>query len=209
MPSDLYIFDGTDAFNDVSFYVWRNSVALTRKTTSGAPSASQYKLVISHQTGITSTFTYHSLDKQNAITNIALGNSVPNGERRYIRLAVELLGEDGNTYVVTHELYAWKVSTAAFGTGTNLTVSNRVTTTLDIDSSTGSNITVPAVSQTEAGLMTADDKVYLDEITPYAAMAGRELYARTFEIVSGTPDDDGEIGHTVGNDITSLTVVGA
>ena len=207
LPTDLFIFDGTDAYNDVSFFVWRNSVSLTRKTTSGAPSASQYKLAISHETGITSTFTYHSLDKQNAITNIALGNSVPNGERRYIRLAFELLGDDANTYVITHELYAWKVDTSAFGTGTNLTISNRVANTLDINSSTGDNITVPAVSTTEAGLMTSADKVVLDNISPHATMAGREVYRDVFEIVSGTPTSDGEVTAATGNDVSSLVLV--
>ena len=48
---------------------------------------------------------------------------------------------------------------------TNLSIGNKTTTALDIISSDGNNATVPAATITEAGLMTAADKVILDNIT--------------------------------------------
>ena len=48
------------------------------------------------------------------------------------------------------------------GSATDLNVTNRTATTLDIESSTGSDATVPFATDTLAGLMTAADKDKLD-----------------------------------------------
>ena len=54
------------------------------------------------------------------------------------------------------------------GGGTNLGISNRTATTLEVTSSTGTNATVPAASTTEAGLMTDAQFDKLNGISPGA-----------------------------------------
>lgn len=58
------------------------------------------------------------------------------------------------------------------GSGTDLSITNRTSTTLIMASSTGLDATVPAVSTTLSGLMSADDKLKLDDIdSDIAALA--------------------------------------
>jgi hypothetical protein len=58
------------------------------------------------------------------------------------------------------------------GSGTDLSITNRTSTTLIVASSTGLDATVPAVSTTLSGLMSADDKLKLDDIdSDIAALA--------------------------------------
>ena len=47
---------------------------------------------------------------------------------------------------------------------TNLSVGNKTSTTLDVESSTGTNATIPSVTTSEAGLSSAADKIKLDGI---------------------------------------------
>ena len=58
----------------------------------------------------------------------------------------------------------------------------------------------------DTNAFTDDDVDKLDDITPFASMAGRELEAVTFEIVSTIPDSRNEIQSATGNDLTSLTI---
>ena len=51
-----------------------------------------------------------------------------------------------------------------------------------------------------------DDEDKLDDITPFASMAGAEIRAITFEIVSGTPNSVDEIQTASGNNLSSLVV---
>ena len=59
-------------------------------------------------------------------------------------------------------------------------------------------------SNSDTNAFTDDDEDKLDDITPRASMAGSELRAITFEIVSTTPDAEGEILAATGNDLSSL-----
>ena len=57
-----------------------------------------------------------------------------------------------------------------------------------MNSSTGSAASIQAADATEAGIMSSAQSIKLNDITPRASMAGAELRAITFEIVSGTPN---------------------
>ena len=57
----------------------------------------------------------------------------------------------------------WERFTAAEGI-TDLAIDNRDADSIDITSSTGTNVTIPSASQTEAGLQSAADKVKLDDL---------------------------------------------
>lgn len=69
-------------------------------------------------------------------------------------------------YNVDGELYfeEEQIAMVSMIPGTNLAVANRTGSTLDVTSDTGTDATIPPVSITEAGLMTAADKVALDAI---------------------------------------------
>ena len=77
------------------------------------------------------------------------------------------------------------------GGATDLSIANRTTTTLDINSSTGDDATVPAATTDLAGLLTAADKTNLDNLV---AANGTDLAidnrgANTLDITSSTGDD--------------------
>jgi hypothetical protein len=58
------------------------------------------------------------------------------------------------------------------GPAVSLSIGNRTSTTLDIIPNSGSSITIPEVSTSEAGLMTANDKAVLNDAADYSiAMA--------------------------------------
>ena len=79
------------------------------------------------------------------------------------------------------------------GSGTtNLGIANRGATTLDVTSSTGTDATLPAVSTTQAGLMTAADKVILNGV-------GNPLLYHTVDLTSATVPVDPEAGYTYAN----------
>ena len=59
----------------------------------------------------------------------------------------------------------WATSATTAHTGTtNLSVGNRTASSLDVESSTGTDATLPSASQTEAGLQSSADKTKLDGI---------------------------------------------
>ena len=72
---------------------------------------------------------------------------------------------------------------------TNLSIGTTTSTTLDVNSDTGSNATIPASSITEAGLMVAADKVKLDSLSttsnPFPIVQARRTTA--FSLPNGTP----------------------
>lgn len=65
------------------------------------------------------------------------------------------------------------------GGTTDLAIANRTEESLDVTSSTGEDATIPAASGTEAGLMSAADKLKLDEVAAfieaYMAEGGTEM----------------------------------
>lgn len=69
-------------------------------------------------------------------------------------------------YNLNGDLY-WDgtIITGGVGGATNLAVANRTGTTLDVTSDTGTDATIPEANTTEAGLLTAADKVKLNAIT--------------------------------------------
>lgn len=70
---------------------------------------------------------------------------------------------------------------------TNLSITNKLADTFRLNSSTGTDVTVPKATQTEAGLMSAGDKVQLDAL---AAASGTDITldysTTTVEIQSST-----------------------
>jgi len=66
------------------------------------------------------------------------------------------------------------------GSATNLSIANKTSTTFDVLSSTGTDVTLPAATITEAGLLIATDKVKLNSL---ATVATSGSYAD----LSGTP----------------------
>lgn len=86
----------------------------------------------------------------------------------------------------------WHKTDNQAGAGvTNLTVGTKTATTLDVESSTGANATLPVASVTEAGLLSAPDKVKIDAqpqtaaavpFTPAGNVAATELQAAVVEL---------------------------
>ena len=74
------------------------------------------------------------------------------------------------------------------------------------DDQTDAEIKTAYENNSDTNAFTDDDEDKLDDITARASMAGVELRAITFEIVSTTPDADGEILAATGNDLSSLVV---
>jgi hypothetical protein len=105
----------------------------------------------------------------------------------------------GTEYVRVYVRYtgwsAWTERGTGGGVDTDLTVGNRTATTLDILSSTGADATVPAASETEAGLLSAADKAKLNTIAESAdPFVGTDLAvanktATTLDITSSTGVD--------------------
>lgn len=65
------------------------------------------------------------------------------------------------------------------GGSTNLSVGSKTSTTLDIESSNGTNTTVPSVTTSEAGLSSADDKTKLDGIEVNATSDQTDVEIKT------------------------------
>ena len=83
---------------------------------------------------------------------------------------------DGTQYLSNDGTY--KLVSGA--SGTNLSIANKTSTTFDVLSSTGTDVTLPAASITEAGLLIATDKVKLNNL---ATVATSGSYAD----LTGTP----------------------
>lgn len=75
---------------------------------------------------------------------------------------------------------------------TNLSVTNRTATTLDVASDTGTDATLPSANATEAGLMIAVDKVKLDKY-PTTATNGKILQGNGTTYVEVDPPSGGGI----------------
>ncbi len=61
------------------------------------------------------------------------------------------------------------------GNSTNLSLANQTSTTIDVASSSGSDVTLPAATITQAGLMTAADKIVLDSTTDASLLSSGTL----------------------------------
>lgn len=87
---------------------------------------------------------------------------------RTVSLVNDEVNPDPNKYYGTDAMWVkWYHSTSMLG-GTDLSISNRNDTTLNINSSTWSDVVVPEATQILAGLMTAPDKTKLDGIAQWA-----------------------------------------
>jgi len=80
---------------------------------------------------------------------------------------VNVINFTGATITASRSGNTLTVDVAGGGGGgaTNLSVANRTSTTLDVASDTGTDATIPQASTTEAGLLTASDKVKLNSTT--------------------------------------------
>lgn len=130
--------------------------------------------------------------------------------------------EGSKNYVYHAANGIWLVEDTGGAGATNLTVANRTATTLDINSDTGADATVPAASTTEAGLLTAADKTKLDGVEAGAAadqtaaevsfsngasgLAATNLQAAVDEIVAAFAGLGDVIGNYVGQAATSAAL---
>ena len=87
-----------------------------------------------------------------------------------------------------------------------LSASDKTSLDAATDDQTDSEIKTAYENNADTNAFTDADEDKLDDITARASMAGIELRAITFEIVSTTPDQEGEILAASGNDLSSLTV---
>ena len=83
-----------------------------------------------------------------------------------------IIGNDTGSAGVPKALTASEVRTlinvadgAQVNVDTNLSITNKTTTTLDVASSTGTDATIPAATVTEAGLLVSSDKEKIDYLT--------------------------------------------
>lgn len=90
------------------------------------------------------------------------------------------------------------------GGSTNLSVGSKTSTTLDIESSNGTNTTVPSVTTSEAGLSSAADKTKLDGIESGATTD--QTLSKTFTLQEPTSSDNVTIFKTY-VDITVQEVI--
>ena len=82
-----------------SFSVSRNNVNLDRKTTSGAPSSTQFKVTIVNPSNYTHTIAFSSATKFLTITPI-IGASAPLDSKEHLNLYFTLLDDSGSTYII-------------------------------------------------------------------------------------------------------------
>ena len=87
-----------------------------------------------------------------------------NSSARQVLINVASGAEWIRVYVKTTGWSAWVERGSGASVGTDLSITNRTTTTLDVASSTGNDVTIPIATTLLGGLMTADDKVKLDGI---------------------------------------------
>jgi hypothetical protein len=119
----------------------------------------------------------NSVTQKQVITNLATG-------AEFVRVYVRYTGWS-----------AWTERGAGGGVDTDLTVGNKTATTLDVLSSTGADATIPAATDTEAGLFTAAMKTKLDGIAesadPFVStdLAVANKTATTLDVTSSTGSD--------------------
>ena len=82
-----------------SFSVSRNNVNLERKTTSGAPSSTEFKVTLVNPSNYTHTITFSSATKFLTITPI-IGASAPLDSKEHLNLYFTLLDDSGSTYII-------------------------------------------------------------------------------------------------------------
>ena len=92
------------------------------------------------------------------------------------------------------------------GGTTNLSIANRTATTLDIASSSGADATVPAVTNSLSGVMTATDKAKLDGIGSGANVTS---VAGKTGVVTLDPADVVGLGEFIDDEVAGLLVAGA
>lgn len=80
------------------------------------------------------------------------------------------MGIDSSAVTSSHD---YRIAQLEASPGTaNLSVGSKTSTTLDIESSTGTNATVPAATTSEAGLLTAADKTKIDGLNQAIILQG-------------------------------------
>ena len=135
MPSAVYIFDDDTDNTNFGFTVRKDGATLSRKTSSGSPSSSQFKLTHTNLTGTSSTLSYESLGHALSITGVSVNSLIPPGSSGVIRLDFEFLAGNGSTvYEVRKEVKVFHVSTREFGPSV-LTASGTENHVLGFDSS--------------------------------------------------------------------------
>ena len=114
LPTDLYIYDGDNSYADVGFHVIRGGNTLSLIST-GDPTASQFRVSVSNNTGLTVGLGQVAATNTVTLTNPSLAATVPVGERRAAELIFTLLNDAGTTYTIRRDLHYWKVDTEPFG----------------------------------------------------------------------------------------------
>jgi hypothetical protein len=107
---------------------------------------------------------------------------------------VSIVG-DGSTDTIT-------INAAPGGGATNLSTTNVTATNVDVASDTGTDATLPAVTTTTAGLMTASDKTALD------GLAGAEANQNAFSNFALTGNTAGDTTISADTPTDSVTLVG-
>lgn len=180
---DPYIISSTSSSNTI--YVDR--CATTNQVLSGEPSSGIDEAGSTLPAGTTILLRYQTDKRENGVWTIAVGAwSRISGYDTYATLkGLSIIVRNGDTLAGTE----WKVVTDTFTVGvdeitineltnvtaggggggggsTDLGIANRTSSSLDVTSSSGNDATVPAATESVAGLLNATDKAKLNKIDP-------------------------------------------
>jgi len=98
---------------------------------------------------------------QNTTVHVSSFRSVPQG--------VELTSQGDGTLFLADDGNYYPGTGGGSGSGpTNLSIANKTSTTFELRSSTGTDVTIPQATTTEAGLLNSDDKATILNLSPVA-----------------------------------------
>ncbi len=95
--------------------------------------------------------------------------------------------EGGKTYEFITAGGAWRVVDQSGAGATNLTLGTVTATTVDVNSSTGTDATLPAATTAAAGVLTAADKTRIDNLTTGTTGAATTTFDNATPNLPGAP----------------------
>ena len=103
-------YDVIDGYipGSLGFTVRRNGTTLSRKTSDGDPSPTQFKVTKTDHTNLSTTLAYDNLEHDLGFTNVSFNSNLNYDDRVGAILDFTFLGNDGKTFTIRKEPHFWK-----------------------------------------------------------------------------------------------------